>query len=50
MAPKGEKFELKTPKGTKDCKYALKECAGIQSGLFLDILVVCTGSLLICLQ
>lgn len=22
MAPKGQKFELKTPKGTKDCELA----------------------------
>lgn len=25
MAPKAQKFDLKTPKGTKDCEYGLEE-------------------------
>ena len=39
MAPKGEKFELKTPKGTKDCECAPGERAIIHfvAGSFLII-------------
>lgn len=40
MAPKGQKFELKTPKGTKDCEYAPLERATAVVRSFCSKLIV----------